>query len=191
MAARRVSETYYSVGGGFIEQENKNASEKKKIDLPFPIHQAGDLENWCDKTGLSISELVLGNELTWRSEPQVKKELRNLWNVMKNCMYKGCHTEGVLAGGLNVNRRAAALNKKLLGEKPYSNYAGWVDAIRSGGHDFQYILDWVSAFALAGQRRKCVLRENSYRPYQWSSGRHSGGAPLFHLFYGRIHPKKK
>jgi L-serine dehydratase len=144
-----ISETYYSVGGGFIEQENKNSSEKKKIDLPFPINQAKDLENWCAKTGLSISELVLGNELTWRSELQVKKELRNIWNVMKDSVYKGCHTEGILSGGLNVNKRAAALNKKLLSKKTYSNYSEWIEAIKSGGRDFQYILDWVSCFALA------------------------------------------
>jgi L-serine dehydratase len=168
-----VSETYYSVGGGFIERENRNSSEKKKIDLPFPIHQASDLENWCDQTGLTISELVLGNELTWRSESQVKKELRNIWDVMKDSMYKGCHTEGILSGGLNVTRRAATLNKKLLGgkfsshEKPctdeksgsdeksctdgkkYSDYAEWIEVIKSGGRDFQYILDWVSCFALA------------------------------------------
>ena len=144
-----ISETYYSVGGGFIEQENKRSSEKKKINLPFPINQAQDLENWCGKTGLSISELVFGNELTWRDESRIKKELRNIWNVMKGCMYKGCHTDGILSGGLNVNRRAAALNKKLLEEKTYADYAEWIEAIKSGGGDFQYILDWVSCFALA------------------------------------------
>jgi L-serine dehydratase len=144
-----ISETYYSVGGGFIEQENQKSSEKKKIELPFPINQARDLEIWCDQTGLTISELVLANELTWRNESQIKKELRNIWNVMKDCVYKGCHTEGILSGGLNVTRRAASLNKKLLGEKTYSNYTGWMEAIKSGGRDFQYILDWVSCFALA------------------------------------------
>ena len=149
-----ISETYYSVGGGFIEQEkvrleNKNSFEKKKVELPFPINQAKDLENWCDKTGLTISELVLGNELAWRSESQVKKELRNIWSVMRESVYKGCHTEGILSGGLNVNRRAAELNKKLLKGKTYSNYAEWMEAIKSGGKDFQYILDWVTCFALA------------------------------------------
>jgi L-serine dehydratase len=101
------------------------------------------------KTGLTIHEVVMENELVWREESEVKKQLYNIWRVMKECMYKGCHSDGVLPGGLQVNRRASALNKKLLKEKRYSDYQGWVDAIISGGRDFQYILDWVSCFALA------------------------------------------
>ena len=64
-------------------------------------------------------------------------------------MYRGCHTEGILPGGLNVNRRAAALNKKLLKGRTYSGLCRWVEAIKAGGNDFKYILDWVSCFALA------------------------------------------
>jgi L-serine dehydratase len=64
-------------------------------------------------------------------------------------MYRGCHTPGILPGGLNVKRRAAELNKKLLGNKEYHDYDSWIEAIRSGGTDFKYILDWVSCFALA------------------------------------------
>jgi L-serine dehydratase len=68
---------------------------------------------------------------------------------MKECIYRGCHTAGILPGGLNVIRRAAELNKKLLGNKTYSGYDSWLEAARSGGHNFKYILDWVSCFALA------------------------------------------
>jgi L-serine dehydratase len=144
-----ISETWYSVGGGFIEQEKKKSSENKKTELPFPINKADDLENWCAQTGLAMHEIVFGNELTWRSGPQVVRETRLLWNVMKNSIYKGCHTNGVLSGGLNVSRRAATLSKKLLYNKQYTDYDSWIKAIREGGQDFQYILDWVSCFALA------------------------------------------
>jgi len=68
---------------------------------------------------------------------------------MKECTYRGCHTTGVLPGGLNVKRRAAELNKKLLNGKTYSSYEEWIKAIQQGGNSFQYILDWVSCFALA------------------------------------------
>jgi len=69
--------------------------------------------------------------------------------VMKDCIYRGCHQAGMLPGGLEVKRRGAGLNRKLLGDKTYHDYDSWVLAIRSGGQDFTYILDWVSCFALA------------------------------------------
>ena len=144
-----IAETYYSIGGGFIEKENENTSEKKPIQLPFPIDTAGNLLHWCMKTGLPIHEVVLENEMVWREESSIKEQLGIIWNVMKECMYKGCHSEGVLPGGLLVNRRAAALNRKLLKGRTYSDFAEWVQAIRAGGRDFKYILDWVSCFALA------------------------------------------
>ena len=144
-----IAETYYSVGGGFIEKENGKAIEKKMVQLPFPINTAGDLLHWCRKTGLSIHEVVLENEQVWRDESEVKSQLQIIWQVMRDCIYKGCHTEGMLPGGLQVSRRAAALNKKLLKGRTYSDYPSWVNAIRAGGKDFQYILDWVSCFALS------------------------------------------
>ena len=144
-----VAETYYSIGGGFIEKEGVNHTETKNIQLPFPIDTAGNLLHWCMKTGLGIHEVVLENELAWRTETEVRRELLKIWGVMRDCMYKGCHTEGTLPGGLQVSRRAAALNKKLLNGKTYDDYHSWVQAIKEGGRDFKYILDWVSCFALA------------------------------------------
>ena len=68
---------------------------------------------------------------------------------MKQCIFRGCHTYGVLPGGLNVKRRAAILNKKLLKDKKYTDFDSWIKVIKEGGNDFKYILDWVSCFALA------------------------------------------
>ena len=143
-----IAETYYSIGGGFVIKEGEVA-DKKNEALPFPINTAEDLLHWCRKTGLSINEVVMENENNWRPENETREGVLNIWRVMKECTYRGCHTEGTLPGGLNVKRRAAALNKRLLKDKPYSNYQEWIDAIRSGGQSFQYILDWVSCFALA------------------------------------------
>ena len=144
-----ISETFYSIGGGFIEKEGASSFEKKTVQLAFPIDTAGDLLHWCMKTGMPIHDVVLENEQSWREESEVRKQLGNIWRVMKECIYRGCHSDGVLPGGLQVNRRAAALNKKLLKGRPYSDYTDWVKAIKAGGKDFQYILDWVSCFALA------------------------------------------
>jgi L-serine dehydratase len=143
------SETYYSVGGGFVVKEGEENDSATAIQLPFPINVADDILHWCMKTGMAISEVVMENEHTWRPETDTRKGVLAIWQIMKDCMYRGCHQQGILPGGLNVKRRAADLNKKLLGNKPYCDYDSWMAAIRSGGNDFKYTLDWVSCFALA------------------------------------------
>jgi L-serine dehydratase len=143
------SETYYSIGGGFIKREGEEVQGGSMAALPFPIDKAADLLHWCMKTGLSISEVVMENESTWRTERQTKDDLLGIWKVMTACMYRGAHAEGMLPGGLQVRRRAAELNRHLIAGRSYSNYDSWVEAIQLGGRDFRYILDWVSCFALA------------------------------------------
>jgi L-serine dehydratase len=143
------AETYYSIGGGFVVKEGETASAGDSAQLSFPINTADDLQHWCIKTGMSISEIVMENENAWRTETETKEQALTIWRVMQECIYRGCHTGGILPGGLEVKRRGAGLNKKLLGTKAYDNYESWVSAIRSGGNDFKYTLDWVSCFALA------------------------------------------
>lgn len=145
----QIAETYYSVGGGFVTQEGEETGGADAVQLAFPIDTADDLEHWCRKTGLSISEVVMENENCWRPESDTKAGMLRIWQVMKECIYRGCHTQGILPGGLNVKRRAADLNKKLLGGREYHNYDSWLEAIKAGGQNFQYTLDWVSCFALA------------------------------------------
>jgi L-serine dehydratase len=165
-----IAETYYSIGGGFIEKEAGSVSEKKTIQLPFPIDTAGNLLHWCMKTGLSIHDVVMENEHAWREESEIKKQLGTIWEVMRDCIFRGCHTEGILPGGLQVNRRAAALNKKLLKGRIYSDYPGWVMAIKEGGKDFQYILDWVSCFALAVNEENASFGKVVTAPTNGASG---------------------
>ena len=144
-----VAETYYSIGGGFVVKEGASPDEFKKTQLPFPVNNAEDLMHWCMKTGMSVSEVVLENESAWRPEKETKEGILKIWEVMQQCIYRGCHTEGVLPGGLDVKRRAAGLNKKLINSRKYSDYESWVNAIKLGGNNFKYILDWVSCFALS------------------------------------------
>ncbi len=143
-----IAETYYSIGGGFVKKEGEAGNALTDIQLPFPVNTANDLLHWCMK-GLSVSEVVMENEIAWRPEAETRAGMLNIWRVMQECIYRGCHQQGILPGGLQVKRRAADLNKKLLNGKPYHDYASWVAATRSGGNDFRYILDWVSCFALA------------------------------------------
>lgn len=144
-----VSATYYSVGGGFVVQEGDTGDGKQEVDLPFSIQSAHDLLIWCMRTGLKISDLVLENEQAWRSEEETKDGILRLFGVIRDCIYRGCHTPGSLPGGLHVERRACKLNRKLIGGRPYIDYDSWIATIRAGGDGFQYTLDWVSCFALA------------------------------------------
>lgn len=145
----QIAETYYSVGGGFVEQEGVSKNSSGDVHLQFPINDAKELLFWCIKTGLSISEIVLENETAWREEEKTRKGILRIWETMRDCIKRGSHIEGILPGGLNVVRRAANLNKKLLKGKEYTDFLSWKAAIRSGGNDFKYTLDWVSCFALA------------------------------------------
>lgn len=144
----RFAETYYSIGGGFVVKEGALNEGKSETILPFPVNTAEDLLHWCIRTGMSVSEIVLENENSWRPEAETKIKVLAIWQVMKECMFRGCHTQGVLPGGLFVKRRGFNLNKKLLQNKVYTDYESWINAIKLGGTDFKYILDWVSCFAL-------------------------------------------
>jgi L-serine dehydratase len=144
-----LAETYYSIGGGFVQREGEIQEDSAGVILPFPINDAHDLLHWCMKTGMSISEIVMENENCWRTEEETRKGILNIWDVMKHAIYEGCHRLGVLPGGLNVKRRAANLSKKLLRDREYLDFDSWIKAIKAGGNDFKYILDWVSCFALA------------------------------------------
>ncbi len=145
-----IRETYYSVGGGFVVQEgDEDRSDSGNIPLPYPINSAADLKEACKVSGQPISGVVAENEREWRSEEETRQAVLKIWDVMSNCIYRGCHTDGYLPGGLQVNRRASTLNNRLLKSHDYSDYREWCSVIRDGGNDFAYILDWVSCFALA------------------------------------------
>ncbi|MBA3829559.1 MAG: L-serine ammonia-lyase [Taibaiella sp.] len=146
---KEIAETYYSIGGGFVVKEAENNQDGADVQLPYPIERSEDLLKWCTETGKTISEIVMENEKKWGDEEKINAGVLRIWEVMRDCIYRGAHISGILPGGLNVVRRAAGLNKKLLKDKTYNSYDEWLAAIRSGGNQFQYILDWVSCFALA------------------------------------------
>ena len=145
----QLAETWYSIGGGFVKKEGEEATAGSAIQLPFPIDTNNDLLHWCRMTGLAISEVVMENEAAWRPEAETRAGVHRIWTVMRECVYRGCHAEGMLPGGLHVQRRAAALNRRLIDGQTYDNFDSWVKAIRAGGNGFKYTLDWVSCFALA------------------------------------------
>jgi L-serine dehydratase len=143
------SETYYSVGGGFVVQEGAVPDDHQRRILPFPIELGEELLAYCTSQRCGIDEIVMRNELTWRTKEQVEAGLMHIWNVMSACVHRGCHTDGVLPGGLSVVRRAAAMNRKMLRDAAEGSIPAWKDAVRARGIEFNEILKWVSCFALA------------------------------------------
>lgn len=143
--------TYFSIGGGFVTEENESESNKQYIQLKYEINNADDLLANCMQAGISISQLVKENERAWRSDSETNKSVAAIWEVMSDCIYDGCAIEGVLPGGLFVNRRAAKISSKLL-QQPNTNFKDkqtWLNAVEKTNHSFPNLLNWVSCFALA------------------------------------------
>ncbi len=143
------AQTYYSVGGGFVVEEGESDQGGPPVSLPFPIQSERDLLAHCDTHGLTVPEVVWRNELTWRAPEAIHRELGAIWETMKECVFRGCHTGGVLPGGLGVVRRAATLAGRMLPEVGPRDVDSWLDAIRASRATFQETLAWVSCFALA------------------------------------------
>ncbi|MDH2430045.1 L-serine ammonia-lyase [Sphaerisporangium sp. TRM90804] len=130
---------YYSVGGGFVVDENATGADRIKADdteLPHPFTTAAELLARCSETGLSVSGLMLQNETAFgRSEQEIRSALLELWAVMTECVRRGTAKEGMLPGGLKVKRRANKLYRRLQSE--------------STEKDPLQVMDWVTLFALA------------------------------------------
>ena len=139
---------FFSVGGGFIVKEGEGMVEQG-VELPFPVHSGADLLRHCSENDCSIADIVMANERTWRSDDETEKGLLDIWRVMKEAVYRGCHTEGTLPGGLHVTRRAHAICQRILGDCAHLSVDEWVQCIRSTNKDFQKILKLVGAFGMA------------------------------------------
>lgn len=167
------SDTYYSIGGGFVVREELiHAKENIKIHktFPFPIQKAKDLEVYCTLNKLKISEIVLENEKSLRSATEIDSEINRIWNTMLECMYNGCHTEGILPGGLNVKRRAFDIHRKLIGDYTYNSPSEWLETIRKTEVKFRQILKWVSCFAISVNEVNASLGRVVTAPTNGSAG---------------------
>ncbi|GAB3579122.1 L-serine ammonia-lyase [Calidifontibacter terrae] len=132
-----ASRVYYSVGGGFVVDENATGADRVVQDdtvLPLPFHTAGQLLEICARERLSISEVMMRNEQVWRSEAEIRSGLLRIWAVMQECVTTGFSRGGVLPGGLRVPRRAPKLHRDLLARDR---------------HDPLDVMDWVNLYALA------------------------------------------
>jgi len=167
------SSTFYSIGGGFVVKEESAENVKNdeiKATFPYPIDKATELLAYCKEQNKKVSEIVYENEKSLRSEEDIHRELMRVWNTMLECMYIGCHTEGVLPGGLNVRRRAYDSHTNLKSDLPYSNPQEWLGTIRKTKVYFRQILKWVSCFALAVNEVNASLGRVVTAPTNGSAG---------------------
>jgi len=165
--------TFYSIGGGFVvkeERPNAKAKEVIKCAFPYPITLASELLEYCQTQNRKISEIVHDNEKAMRSEEDIDHELMRIWNTMLECMFIGCHSEGILPGGLNVRRRAFDMHQNLIGLANYSNPQEWLETIRKTEVKFRQILKWVSCFALAVNEVNASLGRVVTAPTNGSAG---------------------
>jgi len=135
-----ISKTYYSIGGGFVVNEEQAGSNRIVPDstvLTYPFHSGAQLLELCRAHALSVSELMLVNETAWRTRDDVQAGLLRIWRVMQECVQAGCHNEGILPGGLRVRRRAPELYRQLVAQ-PEASAA-----------DPLMAMDWVNLYALA------------------------------------------
>lgn len=152
-----LSKTYYSVGGGFIvEEEHFGLSHDVETPVPYDFHSAGELLKMCDYNGLSISGLMMHNELALRSKAEIDAGFARIWQVMHDGIERGMNTEGVLPGPLNVPRRAVALRRQLVSSDNISN-------------DPMNVIDWINMYALAAAVAAAELEGPVERVEAWVS----------------------
>jgi len=169
----KVTSTFYSIGGGFVVKEarkNHKRNVEIKCAFPYPVDKGVELLKYCEITNKSISEVVLENEKSIRTDTEIDKELKRIWDTMLDSMYTGCHTEGNLPGGLNVRRRAYDMHQNLKGKTPYNNSVEWIYSIRDTEVKFRQILKWVSCFALAVNEVNAALGRVVTAPTNGSAG---------------------
>lgn len=145
----RLLETYYSVGGGFVVKEGEELNPKPSTTLPYPAQTPQELLANTQKMDGSIADVIWKNELAWRSEEAIRTEMLRLWEVMRDSIYQGCHTEGTLPGGLNVSRRAPQMYKRLMPDSDFRKPEDWLYALTQLNSDTQQTMKWVSCFAFA------------------------------------------
>ncbi|KUN75025.1 L-serine ammonia-lyase [Streptomyces griseoruber] len=134
--AELLTKTYYSVGGGFVVDEEAVGADRIKLDdtvLKYPFRTGDELLRLTGETGLSISALMLENERAWRTEDEIREGLLEIWRVMQACVARGMSREGILPGGLRVRRRAAMTARQL----------------RADGDPLAHSMEWITLYAMA------------------------------------------
>ncbi|MFC9549971.1 L-serine ammonia-lyase [Rhodococcus sp. NPDC056960] len=126
---------YYSVGGGFVEREGRNATAGASPSVPLPFRTGAELLEICERENLSISDVMWRNETAHRSPEQVRTGLLTIWRAMADSIHHGFTADGYLPGSLRVKRRAPEFYRRL--------------TARDRGIDHTDSMDWLNVAAMA------------------------------------------
>jgi L-serine dehydratase len=135
-----ISQTYYSIGGGFVLTDKELADGKDSDTgpaVPYPFQTATEMLAMADRADLSIAAMKRANELSRMAHADLDRGLTRIWEVMSGCIDRGLATDGILPGGLHVKRRAMAIHDALQAERGMN---------LSAPHT---INDWMSTYAMA------------------------------------------
>ncbi|MDX3644273.1 L-serine ammonia-lyase [Streptomyces sp. MB09-02B] len=152
-----LKKTYYSVGGGFVVDEEAIGADRVTPDttvLKYPFSTGDELLRRCRETGHSVSGLMLENERAWRGEQEIRDGLLKIWAVMRECVRAGLSREGILPGGLEVRRRAASSARSL----------------RAQGEPRWHAMEWVTLYAMAVNEENASGRRVVTAPTNGAAG---------------------
>lgn len=132
-----LKKEYYSVGGGFVVEEHNKESPKTEVKVPYPFRSGKELLAQGERSGLPIYKMILENEKVLRSEKEIKEYIGKIWEAMQSCVRRGFKQEGILPGGLKVERRAPKMHRDLQSHPERSL------------RDPLIVMDWVNLYALS------------------------------------------
>ena len=134
-------ETYYSIGGGFVQTASELASDTPAVEqgnpAPFPFQTANSMMKMSADSGKTIAEMKWDNELANMSARDLTAGINKIWDVMNNCIEQGLKKDGILPGGLFVKRRAKGIHESLRREQSRNIAPPHI------------INDWMSCYAMA------------------------------------------
>lgn len=167
------SQTYYSIGGGFVitQDEIKSNKPQKTKKVKYKFSNFKELMNICEKEDKTIAEIVLENEKCWRTEKEIDKEIKEIVEAMHETIENGLNRKGKLEGSLNLDRRSPALYKKLKSAKT---------------EDALSVFDWVMLWGLAGAEENASLGKIVTAPTNGAAA----VIPAVIKFFKEYHPKK-
>lgn len=134
-----LSTCYYSIGGGFIvdDQQTPTQNLQENLKQPYPFTTGKELIELCEKHQLTIAEIMLANESVWQNKEKIIAQLLQIDQTMEECIHNGCHSEGILPGGLDVRRRAP------------NHYRQLISRTRDKTHEHTDSMSWLNLYALA------------------------------------------
>ena len=168
-----LSETYFSVGGGFVQTETERAAARRPtgsrealVDVPYPFRTAAEMLEMGRRSGLTVAGMKRANERVTQGADELDANLDHIWAAMRDCMNRGLRQTGTLPGGLKVKRRAAEIHAKLKKRAGQQRHpAAPADGLALGLCD-------------GGERGECRRRQGGHRAHQWRGGRHPRHHPL-------------